>query len=93
MDKNNSMNNNFFEIGKAYFFRGITYHWVGRIVAIDGSFLRLENASWVADSGRFGEAIAQGTLQEMEYTGDAYVNLSAMNDIVPWNHALPTQSQ
>lgn len=82
----------FIEIGKSYFFRTVTYHSVGKVVAREGDWLRLEGASWVADSGRFMQAMATGVLEEVEPVGNErvlYVNLAACADYIPWMHELP----
>ncbi len=78
-----------FTIGQSYFIRTVTYHLVGRVKAIVGTNLILESASWVADSGRFMQAIKNGTLNEVEPVGDAIVNMTSYTDAFPWNHALP----
>jgi uncharacterized protein CbrC (UPF0167 family) len=72
-----------------WFIRTVTYHLVGRIVGRTDGFLLLKNASWVADSGRFMQAIKNGTLNEVEPVGDAVVNISTIVDAFPWSHALP----
>jgi hypothetical protein len=82
-----------FEIGKAYLIRTVTYHILGRIKSIKGDFLVLDEASWVADSGRFNEAISKGTLNEVEFVGDAIVALNAISDAYPWNHKTPRESK
>jgi hypothetical protein len=79
-----------FEVGKAYFIRTVTYHLVGELTAIVEGFLLLKDASWVADSGRFMQAIKHGTLNEVEPVGDALVNIDTITDAFPWVHALPT---
>ena len=76
-------------INKKFFFRTITYHLVGKVVKRIGSFLQLENASWVADSGRFMNAIKEGKLNEVEPVGIAFINLQAVTDFFPWKHDLP----
>jgi hypothetical protein len=78
-----------FEGGKCYFIRTVTYHLVGRVKHVLKNFLVLEDASWVADSGRFMQAIKQGTLSEVEPVGVAYVSLGAITDAFPWAHELP----
>jgi hypothetical protein len=81
-------------VGKAFFFRTVTYHIIGKVVAIcDDKFLKLETASWVADSGRFANAIKNGTLSEVEPLGEWYVNLDTTTDFGPWIHPLPTQQK
>lgn len=83
------------EVGQAILIRSVTYHWVGRLAEIGPDYLLLEEASWVADSGRFGQAIASGFSQqaEVEYVGKALVMRAGIIDAVPWAHALPTKSQ
>ena len=80
-------------IGKCWFIRTVTYHWVGKVVKIVGNHFQLENASWVADSGRFMNAITQGNLNEVEPVGNAFVLISSMVDIIPWTHKLPTEQK
>ena len=82
-----------FKVQQRYLIRTVTYHLVGTVIRRSDGFLHLKNASWVADSGRFGEALAKGTLAETEYVGDAFVNIAAIVDAFPWTHALPTQSK
>ena len=81
-------------IGKSFFFRTVTYHLIGKVKNIlNGTFLQLENASWVADSGRFTQAIKDGTLSEVEPVGEAYINMETVSDFFPWKHALPTEQK
>lgn len=80
-----------FEVGAAYFIRTVTYHLTGRVKAVIGSFLILEDAAWIADSGRFMQAIQDGKLSEVEPAGDAIVNVNAISDAFPWKHALPKE--
>lgn len=76
-------------VGGKYFFRSVTYHIVGRVEKIVGNFFYLKEASWVADSGRFMNAIKDGTLEEVEPVGDAYLNRESIVDFFPWKHKLP----
>lgn len=78
-----------FEIDEDYFIRTVTYHLVGRVKKICGKFLILCDASWVADSGRFMNAIRDGKLDEVEPVGVAYVNIDSIVDAFPWCHKLP----
>lgn len=79
--------------GQKLFIRTVTYHLVGKVKKRMGAFIQLEDASWVADSGRFMNAIKEGTLNEVEPVGIAWVNLSSVVDFFPWRHKLPTQQQ
>ncbi len=76
-------------VGEKLFIRTVTYHLVGEVVKKVANFLQLKNASWIADSGRFMNAIKDGTLDEVEPVGEAWVNLNAITDMFPWKHALP----
>ena len=78
-------------IGKKLFIRAIPFHWVGKVKFRVGDFLELEQASWVADSGRFMQAIKDGKLKEVEPVGQAFVNIKAICDFIPWNHCLPKE--
>ena len=81
-------------IGHSWFSRTVTYHCVGRAVKkLPGSFIVLEDASWVAESGRFHNAIKDGTLSEVEPVGQMLLNLETVVDISPWVHPLPTQQK
>lgn len=77
-------------IGGCFYFRTVTYHWTGRVVGIiNGNILKLEEAAWIADSGRFHNAIIDGTLDEVEPVEVAFINLDTITDFVPWIHELP----
>lgn len=79
-----------FEIGKAYFIRTVTYFATGRVKAIVGNFLVLDEAAWVADTGRFRQAIMDGVLNEVEPVEvDMFLNTSSITDAFVWKHDLP----
>ena len=80
-------------INQTFLFRCVTYHQVGKVEKILGNIIELSNASWVADSGIFGEALKKGTLKESEYVGQAFVNLNTVVDFFPWKHKLPSKSK
>lgn len=80
-------------VGGKYFFRTVTYHLVGEVKKMVGRFAYLKNASWIADSGRFMNAIKDGTLSEVEPVGDAFVNLDTVVDFFPWKHKLPSDQK
>ena len=80
-------------VGKSWFFRTVTYHVIGRVEKIMGHWVVLSGASWVADSGRFMQAIKTGTLSEVEPVGAALLNLDTVTDAFPWVHPLPTEQR
>lgn len=80
-------------IGSKLFIRTVTYHMVGKVEKVEDGFIRLSDASWIADSGRFSTAIKEGSLSEVEPVGEAYVSLGSIVDMFPWTHELPTKQK
>lgn len=80
-------------VGEKFYFRTVTYHLTGRVKRVMGSILELENAAWIADSGRFMNAIKEGKLNEIEPVGRAYINISSTTDFFPWKHPLPEKQK
>lgn len=76
-------------VGGKWFFRTVTYHMVGKVERLIGKWVKLTGASWVADSGRFMDAIKKGELEEVEPVGECFVNLDTVTDFFPWLHKLP----
>lgn len=54
------------EIGKCYFIRTVTMIDVGVLVAVTPQELVLEDAAWIADTGRFSQAVAKAEFNEVE---------------------------
>ena len=79
-------------VGECYLIRTVTMIQVGRIVAVHDKELLLSDASWVADTGRFHEALSTGVLSEVEpfAGGICIVGRGALIDAAPWEHDLPT---
>lgn len=78
-------------IGTNVFIRTVTMFYTGHIEAIDGKFVVLSTAAWVADTGRFSDFM-KGTPTpnfEVEPMGDTLVNLDAVLDISPLQMELP----
>jgi hypothetical protein len=81
-----------FLVGQAWMFRTVTFANIGRITRIDGMFITLEEASWVADTGRFHNALLEGNLSEVEpFPHGCVVHLGSLVDAAPWVHELPSQ--
>ena len=80
-------------IGNKFFFRTVTYHMTGKVIGRIGSILKLENAAWIADSGRFMDCIKTGSTNEVEPVGLAFLNLSTVVDFFHWKHKLPNEQK
>lgn len=83
-----------FKIGANYFIRTVTYFATGKVKAIVGQFLVLEDAAWIADTGRFMEAIMEGKLNEVEPVSvDMFININSITDAFVWEHDLPRKQK
>lgn len=47
--------NPYLETGKVYFIRTVTHYFTGRLIWVGSQELVIEDACWVADTGRFNE--------------------------------------
>jgi len=61
------------EIGKNYLIRTVTMIDTGRLVAVTRQELVLEDAAWIADTGRFSDALVSGDFGEVEPFPDGCV--------------------
>lgn len=92
--KNNDAENTHWKIGEKYFVRTVTMHLVGKLIFINNKEIVLSDASWVADSGRFNDALKKGSLNEVEpFIDDVIVNREALVDATLWKHKLPTEQK
>ena len=79
-----------FQIGTSYLIRSVTHYYTGRLVAIEGDLLVLEDAAWIANTGRYADCLRTGTLGEVEpCPGDIILGRGAFIDAVEWTHPLP----
>ncbi|CAK0747926.1 hypothetical protein CCP3SC15_1500015 [Gammaproteobacteria bacterium] len=50
----------------------------------------LEDAAWIADTGRFADCLANGSLSEVEpFVGPVIICRGAIVDATEWTHELP----
>jgi len=82
-------------VGKSWLFRTVTYHILGKVEQKIGKWLKIKNASWVADSGRFMNFIKNGVQSnsEIEPVGDMFLNLESVTDFFFWKHSLPKEQK
>lgn len=83
-----------FDVGQTYLFRTIGYHWLGKVKEVQGKFLVLDPAGWVANTGRYHEACAKGIdsipAAEFEPCGRAAIlNTDHVTDAVTYPFHLP----
>lgn len=62
-----------YEIGQPYLIRTVSMIDTGRIVAVTAQEIILEDAAWIADTGRFSDALAKCEFSEVEPFPDGKV--------------------
>lgn len=83
-----------YQIGKLYFFRTVTMHLIGKLEWVGDKELRISQASWIADSGRFHDAIKKGNLNEVEpFLNDVIIGRFSIVDVTEWTHAAPKEQK
>lgn len=87
-----------YQIGKNYLIRTVTMIQVGKLKAVYDTELLLENASWVADTDNFNEALSKGIENlngsEIEmFINDVVVGRGAIIDATIYDCNLPTKNK
>ena len=70
---NDSSSSSPWEIGSVYLIRTVTMIDTGRLVAVTDKELVLEDAAWIADTGRFSDSLKKAEFQEVEPFPDGKV--------------------
>lgn len=79
-----------YQIGKSYLIRTVTHYYIGVLKTIYDGELLLKDASWIADTGRYYNALKDGELNEVEpIIGDLIIGRGGIIDCVEWRHPLP----
>ena len=82
--------------GTNVFIRTVTLYFTGHVERVTKSWIILSGAAWVADTGRFADALKTGNLNEVEpYPDDAIIRVSrdGVIDVATWKHALPREQK
>jgi len=79
------------QIGTAYHIRTVTQYFTGRLTQVTRQELVLEDAAWIADAGRFADALTSGSVSEVEPypTGKVIIGRGSIVDACEWSHDLP----
>ena len=79
-----------YKIGTAYLIRGVTMYYTGRLIHVSNQELVLEDAAWIADTGRYNEALKTGKLNEVEpIIGNVVIGRGSIVDAVEWAKNIP----
>jgi hypothetical protein len=81
-------------VGNPVLIRSVTHYYTGRIVIVTKDEIVLEDAAWIADTGRFSEALKNGLFIEVEpFVQPVAVGRGAIVDVTDWTHALPRSAK
>jgi len=61
------------QLGKNYLIRTVTMIQTGRLIKVTDKELVIEDAAWIADTGRFADALKTGKFNEVEPFPDGQV--------------------
>ena len=76
-------------IGQAYHIRTVTHFWTGRLVAVYPQELVIEDAAWIADTGRFADFFSGGPNECEPVNGPVFIGRGSIVDAQGWSIALP----
>lgn len=83
-----------YKIGENYFIRTVSFHYTGKLLSVGPQEIVLTDAAWIADDGRFANAIAAGELKEVEPYPDGrevVIGRGAIVDAVAIDWPLPRE--
>jgi hypothetical protein len=80
-------------VGEKVLIRTVSFFQLGRIVGLTPTEILLNDASWVADTARFSNALKTGQLNEVEPFPDGVISVNrlAVVDVCVWAHDLPRE--
>lgn len=85
-----AQDSNPYRVGEKYLIRTVTHYYIGVLKAVYQQELLLSSASWIADTGRYYDALKKGTLNEVEpIIGDAIIGRGSIIDAVQWAYDVP----
>jgi hypothetical protein len=78
-----------YKIGESYLIRTVTMIIIGKLQWVGDLELLFSDAAWIADTGRFHDALKKGTLNEIEpFVDDVIVGRTTIIDGTKWNFSL-----
>ena len=85
-------------IGENYLIRTVTFIQLGKLIAVYDQELVLDQAAWIADTGRFHNALKDGidklSNAEIEpFLKEAIVGRGALVDACIYTHKLPQEQK
>ena len=85
-----------FQVGKSYFIRA-TFAHTGRVAAVKGFMIGLEDSAWIADTSRFADFLSgKSEADEVEPCPSGmrvWINVYDITDAYEWPHPLPRKQK
>jgi hypothetical protein len=78
-------------IGERYYIEQVTKYFTGRLVALTDNEFILDQCAWIADTGRYAQAMQSGNFSDVEPFPDGlvFVARNATVMVRPWSLVLP----
>ena len=92
-NQNQSSEFGYIRKGVKVLIRTVTHYYTGKIEEVSDKEILLSTAAWIADTGRFSDALKKGisVLKEIEpIPSGVVINRGAIVDVCLWPHELPT---
>jgi hypothetical protein len=79
-----------YTLGQNYLVETVTKYYLGRLSWVGSQELVLDDAAWIADTGRYNEALANGTANEVEPCpdGPTIIGRGSIVAVTRWTKAL-----
>jgi hypothetical protein len=85
-----------YSLNKNYLIRTVTHIDIGTVLYVGEKEIVMTDVSWIADTGRYADALATGELSEVEPYPDGQlviVGRASVIDATKWNHPLPREQK
>lgn len=82
--------------GRNVFIRTVTLFFTGKVERVTRSWIVLSSVAWIADTGRWTDALKTGKLSEIEPYPDGVtvrVARGGVIDVADWTHKLPREQK
>ena len=80
------------EIGKTYFFKTVTHHYLGTVVHVGITHVTLKDASEVYETGPLVDFYGSGKVKYCERVPDGWMVPLNGTCVGPWAHDLPKKA-
>jgi len=81
-------------VGEQYFIRTVTMALTGRLTGVNAQELVMDDAAWIADTGRFSDFLKSGSASEVEpFPNAVIVGRGSIVDTCVYQHELPREKK